>query len=78
MMKSKGVNFFLNEKRDDSQLKLAIYQRKITRYYNAKVKKKSFQINDLGLRRAFLSFKEPSVGALGPNWKVPYRMKEEI
>lgn len=33
---------FLNEKRDDSQLKLAAYQKKMTHYYNAKIKKKDY------------------------------------
>lgn len=38
----------------------------------------SFHVNDLVLRRAFLSSKVPKVGSLGPNWEGPYRINEEI
>ncbi|XP_022891957.1 uncharacterized protein LOC111406817 [Olea europaea var. sylvestris] len=58
---------FIEERRDDSQLKLGTYQRKMTRYFNSKVKKRSFRINDLVLRRVFLSSKEPGSGSLDPN-----------
>lgn len=51
-------------------MKLASYQRKMARYYNVKVKKRSFRMGDLVLRIVFLSSKEPSVETLGPNWKV--------
>ncbi|CAI9782264.1 unnamed protein product [Fraxinus pennsylvanica] len=48
---------FLEKRRDDSQIKLASYQRKMVRYYNVKVKKKLFRRGDLVLRRIFLSLK---------------------
>ncbi|CAI9764750.1 unnamed protein product [Fraxinus pennsylvanica] len=40
----------LEEMRDASQAKLTIYQWKMTRYSNAKVKKKSFHLNELELQ----------------------------
>ncbi|XP_022883388.1 uncharacterized protein LOC111400195 [Olea europaea var. sylvestris] len=63
---------FIKERRDDSQKKLATYQRKMTKYYNSKVKKMSFQINDQVLRRVFLSSKEP-----GTVCSTPPRTSEE-
>lgn len=69
---------FLEEKRDESQVKLASYQRKMMRYYNAKVKKRVFRIGDLALRRVFPSAKDPGTGTLGPNWEGPYRITAEI
>lgn len=42
----RGELDFLKERRDKSKIKLAVYQRKLTRYYNSKVKKKLFRLND--------------------------------
>lgn len=50
---------FLDERKDESQVKLAAYQWKMTRNYNVKVKKRSLRVNDLVLQRVFLSSKEP-------------------
>ncbi|XP_022871367.1 uncharacterized protein LOC111390542 [Olea europaea var. sylvestris] len=69
---------FIEERRDDAQLKLVIYQRKMMKYFNLKVKKRSFRINDLVLKRVFLSSKEPGTNSLGPNWEGPYKIREEI
>lgn len=52
---------FLEEMRNESQSRLAVYQKKLTRYYNLKVKKKAFCMNDLVLQMVFLSTKEPRV-----------------
>ncbi|XP_022891987.1 uncharacterized protein LOC111406852 [Olea europaea var. sylvestris] len=53
---------FIDERRYDSQLRLTTYQRKMTKYFNSKVKKRSFRINSLVLRRVFLSSKGPGEG----------------
>ena len=42
---------FLEEKRHDSQLRVAIYQQCITRYFNSKVKPRRFKVRDLVLRK---------------------------
>lgn len=47
-------------------------------YYNAKVKKRPFIINDLALWRIFLFCKELRVGLLGPNWEGLDRIKEKL
>ncbi|XP_022862560.1 uncharacterized protein LOC111382754 [Olea europaea var. sylvestris] len=64
----------LEEKRDISQVKLAIYQRKITPYYNSKVKNRTLRLGDLALRRVFPSSKQTSSRVLGSNWEGPYRI----
>lgn len=69
---------FLEERGNKSQSKLAIYQRKITRYYNSKVKKKTFRINNLILWRVFLSTNEVGAGTLGSKWEGSYRVKDKI
>lgn len=60
---------FLEERINKSQSKLPMYMRKMTRYYNSKVKKKMFNMNNLVLRRMFLITKEPGVRILEPNWE---------
>ncbi|XP_022897512.1 uncharacterized protein LOC111411189 [Olea europaea var. sylvestris] len=69
---------FIDERRDDAQLNLGTYQRKMTRYFNSKVKKRSFRINDLVLKRVFQSSKELGSSSLGLKWEGPYKIKEEL
>lgn len=68
---------FIDEKNYEFQLRLATYQRKMTKHYNSKVKK-SFQISDLVFRIVFLTSKEQGVGTLAPNWEILYRIRKEI
>lgn len=69
---------FLGERRDGSRDRLVSYQRKMMRYYNAKVKKRAFRIGDLVLRKVFPPTRDPGTGTLGPNWEGPYRVIAEI
>lgn len=69
---------FLDEIRDKSQVKLATYKRKMTYYYNLRVKKSSFRVNDFVLQRVFMSSKEQGVGMLGANWERLYPIKEVL
>lgn len=69
---------FLEERINESQSKLDMYQRKMTRQYNSKVKKKAIHVNDLVLQRVFLSTKKPGIGTLRPNWEDPYRVREKV
>ena len=48
------------------------------RYFNSKVKPRSFGVGDLVLRNIFQSTNEQNVGVLGPNWEGPYRVVEII
>lgn len=68
---------FLNEMKNECQMKLVTNQRKMIHYYNVKVKRRSLQINDQVLWKVFLSSKESEVDLLGPNWEGTYRINEE-
>lgn len=57
----------LEEKRVESQLRLTAYQRKATKYYNKKVKQRSFNIRELVLRKVMPNMKSKNNEALGPN-----------
>ncbi|KAL2513163.1 Uncharacterized protein Adt_18763 [Abeliophyllum distichum] len=51
-----------DERHTDSQLRLAVYQRKMTRYYNSKVRNRSFRVNDFVLKKVFQVNREAGVG----------------
>ena len=57
----------VEELRDESQIRMAAYQKKVTKYFNSKVKNRKFAIGDMVLRRVFPATQEPGVGVLGPN-----------
>ncbi|GFY84511.1 hypothetical protein Acr_03g0012850 [Actinidia rufa] len=46
----------------------------VAKYYNQRVKHRSFLPGDLVLRRVTLSTKEPNAGKLGPTWEGPYKV----
>ena len=48
------------------------YQRKTARYYNQKVKPKSYKHGDLVSKKLLPARKNPAHGKLGPNWEGPY------
>ena len=48
------------------------YQRKTTRYYNQKVKPRSYMSGDLVLKKLLLARNNPAHGKMGPNWEGPY------
>ena len=62
----------LDEKRDQVLKRTKDYQRKTARYYDQKVKPRSYKPGDLVLKKLLLARKNPTHGKLGPNWEVPY------
>ena len=62
----------LDEKREQVLRRTEDYQRKTTRYYNQKVKPRSYILGDLVLKKLLPSRKNPAHGKLGPNWEGPY------
>ena len=60
---------FLEEKRRDSQLRVAAYQQCTARYFNSKVKTRRFQEGDLVLRIVLHNKR-----ALDPSWEGPYKI----
>ncbi|XP_024023680.1 uncharacterized protein LOC112092255 [Morus notabilis] len=68
----------LEEKRLNSQLRLAAYQQRTTRYYNKKVRQRRFVPGDLVLKRVTQSTKPKNTGPLGPTWEGPYRVRKML
>ena len=62
----------LDEKRDLVQKCTEDYQRKTARYYDRKVKPRSYKHGDLVLKKLLLARKNPTHGKVGPNWEGPY------
>ena len=62
----------LDEKREQVLRRTEDYQRKTARYYNQKVKPRSYMLGDLVLKKLLLERKNPAHAKLGPNWEGPY------
>ena len=62
----------LDEKREQVLRRTEDYQRKTARYYNQKVKPRSYMPGDLVLKKLMSARKNPAHGKLGPNWEGPY------
>ena len=62
----------LDEKRDQVQKRTKDYQRKMARYYDQKVKPRSYKAGDLVLKKLLPARKILTHGKLGPNWEGPY------
>ena len=62
----------LDEKRDQVLKRTEDYQRKTARYYDQKVKPRSYKPDDLVLKKLLPARKDPTHGKLGPNWEGPY------
>ena len=66
----------LDEKHEQVLKHTEDYQRKTTRYYNQKVKPRSYMPGDLVLKnycqQGRIPRKNPAHGKLGPNWEGPY------
>ncbi|GFS29094.1 hypothetical protein Acr_00g0005330 [Actinidia rufa] len=64
----------LEERRENAELRQAAYKCQVAKYYNQRVKHRSFLPGDLVLRRVTLSTKEPNAGKLSPTWEGPYKV----
>ena len=62
----------LDEKREQVLRHTENYQRKTARYYNQKVKPRSYMSGDLVLKKLLPARKNPAHGKLGPNLEGPY------
>ena len=62
----------LDEKSEQVLKRTEDYQRKTTRYYNQKVKPRSYKLGDLVLKKLLPARKNPAHGKLGPSWEGPY------
>ena len=65
------------ETREQVHIKMVAYKQRIAMYYNAQIKSKSFQKDDLILRRVEIS-KPGEQDKFAPNWEGPYRISNVI
>ena len=64
----------VDEARATAEQRLARYQNLMSKHYNARVRRRDFQIGDLVLQKVMGATKDPSQGKLGLNWEGPYRI----
>ncbi|XP_059436597.1 uncharacterized protein LOC132169601 [Corylus avellana] len=57
----------LQEKRDQAQVSMSANQERVARYFNKKVRHRSFKVGDLVLRQVTFATKDPTEGKLAPN-----------
>ena len=62
----------LEEKREQVLKPIEDYHRKTARYYDQRVKPRSYKPGDLVLKKLLPARKDPARGKLGPNWEGPY------
>ena len=68
----------LDEKREQVLKRTEDYQRRTARYYDQKVKSRSYKPGNLVLKKLLPARKNPAHGKLGPNWEGPYIMSRVI
>uniref|UniRef100_A0A2N9G6E6 RNase H type-1 domain-containing protein n=1 Tax=Fagus sylvatica TaxID=28930 RepID=A0A2N9G6E6_FAGSY len=64
----------VDELRDQAEARTRVYQQRMARYYDRRVKHREFKVGDLVLRKVTLATKDPTQGKLGPTWEGPYRV----
>ncbi|GKV46507.1 hypothetical protein SLEP1_g53489 [Rubroshorea leprosula] len=62
----------VEEVREISRIKNMVYQGRVARFYNKRVRARQFQVGDLVLRKAGLTNAYLHMGKLAPNWEGPY------
>ena len=68
----------LEEKREKAQMRVAVYQQRAARYYNSRVRERTFRVGDLVLRKVLPNTRDPGAGVLGANWEGPYQVAQCI
>ena len=68
----------IDEKRERVLRRTEDYQRKTARYYNQKVKPRSYMPGDLVLKKLHPAMKNPAHGKLAPNWEGPYIISRSV
>ena len=68
----------VEEKKAKAELKVAIYQHRISDLYNKRVRPRSFKKLNLVLRRVTQNTRIPSEGCFGENWEGLYHIDKPI
>ena len=64
---------FIDEKREEADLRAASYRHRVARYYNRKVQPRTFDVGDLVLKRVF-----PTPSHMNPTWEGPYVIERKL
>jgi hypothetical protein len=64
----------LQEKRNHAQITLLAYQERMAKYFNRKVKPRSFKVGDLVLQKVTLATRDSVEGKIAPSWEGPYKV----
>ncbi|XP_021811720.1 uncharacterized protein LOC110754904 [Prunus avium] len=64
----------IEEHRSQAQLRNAAYKQRTSRYYDSRVRRRSFKVGDWVLRKISLATKDSNEGTLGPSWEGPYEV----
>ncbi|XP_077249196.1 uncharacterized protein LOC143888644 [Tasmannia lanceolata] len=67
----------LEEAREESRIRVAAYNQKVSRYHDLKIRPREFRAGDLVLRKTDIS-QPKKVSKLSPTWEGPFRVKEII
>ena len=62
----------LEEKHEQVLRRIEDYRKKTAKYYDRRVRHRSFKPSDLVLKKLLPTRKDPTHGKLGPNWEGPY------
>ncbi|CAL8990767.1 unnamed protein product [Prunus brigantina] len=65
---------FIDELRDQSNMRNVAYKQRIAKYYDSRVKPRAFKVGDRVMRKVSLATKNPTEGTLGPTWEGPYEV----
>ncbi|CAL9000957.1 unnamed protein product [Prunus brigantina] len=65
---------FIDELRDQSNMRNVAYKQRIAKYYDSRVKPRAFKVGDWVMRKVSLATKNPTEGTLGPTWEGPYEV----
>ncbi|XP_034202328.1 uncharacterized protein LOC117617156 [Prunus dulcis] len=64
----------LEEHRAQANLRNEAYKQRVSRYYDSRVRPRSFRIGDWVMRKVSLVTKDTTEGTLGPSWEGPYEV----
>ncbi|KAL0313636.1 UNVERIFIED_CONTAM: hypothetical protein Sradi_5762900 [Sesamum radiatum] len=66
---------FIDEAREMAAARAAMYEARMAKAYNARVRLRNFQVRDLVLKKAKAS---SPIGKLDPKWEGPYKVMEIV
>ncbi|KAG7595380.1 Ribonuclease H-like superfamily [Arabidopsis thaliana x Arabidopsis arenosa] len=72
------VIYTIEERRDQSLIRMQNYQNAAARYYNSNVRNRYFDVGNLVLRKVQQNTTEDGAGKLSINWEGPYRITQVV